>query len=1361
MQLRASRLLAVGACLLALAAGSVAAQSLNIDCGSYQSYTAADGTLWSADQYYTGGQQLYTSYTVSGTPDSPLFRTARVGYYGDFSYAIPVSNGSYVLTLKFSEVQYSVAGQRIFNVLVNGNPVLSNFDVVAQGGFFNAVERPFSVLVTDGMLRIKVQGIVNTGLLSAIQLTPTGSVPPPPPVTVSISPAQGTLASGEQMSFTANVTGAANPAVTWSASGGAILAGLFTAPQVTVATPVTITATSVEDSTKSANVQLTVSPPVVTLPPPEGGGSSDGGTASSGTQTIRIDCGASQSYTAADGTAWSADQFYSGGQLVYTGYLPGLYGTARAGYYNDFSYAIPVSNGLYTVTLKFAEIQYSGVGQRVFNVSLNGTRVLSNFDLVAQGAFFTPLDRSFPVTVTDGTIRINAQGVTRAALLNAIQIVPAPALQVSPKSLSFTGFAGGASPSAQSLNIANAGAGTLAWTASKTQSWLNVSASSGTGAAALLITVSAAGLSAGTYNDTIAIGSPGTTGSPQSVDVSLNLTNAPAVLTLSTHAAAFSAMAGGSNPAAQSVSIGNSGGGALNWTATKTQSWLTLTAASGLAPATLSIGALTSGLAAGVYSDTVTIAAGAAGTQTVAVTLTVTASTTQTQAGVLVANWTFDTSTVVNNVALDSSGNNLYGTLVGNATFSPGKLGQALNLDGSTAYVYVLPDARLALAQDLTLALWIKTQNASRTETVLSKYDSSGSEDGYIVETTRDGYLTLHLGGQNTLGNRDIPEGTNKVNDGQWHHVAVIVRPAQDVMFYIDGGLSSVDYLTTSGGAVGSAFGIGNPTYLSNLFTGSVDDVRVYTRALSSAEIAQLFGGPVSTVAGGERLYNGVVMPKNFPPPTLPTQMARTPYYLNNPPLVLPINVGRQLFVDDFLIDRTTLQRTPHQPVIQTAPVLTPGSPISAGAWYDPATQLYKLWYYNVTNDYRYAYSTDGVNWTLPSILDGLIPGTNEVVPGGDTIWLDLEETNPARRYKSFGVDVGAGKVYVYFSADGIHWSAKQDFGITTLSDRTTVFWNPFRHVWVNSDRGSAALPATPLRAAQSSRGRFYSESKDLSTWTPSDPSKTYWTGADDQDPPYYGPGGENPELYNLDSVAYESVMVGMFSWFYPGLGYKDYQLPGPTLVELGVGFSRDGFSWYRPTRGAAANAFIPATNLAGTWDGFNTQSAGGGFLVVGDELWFYFSARTLQKPLDGVFSTGMAKLRRDGFYSMDAGTTEGTLQTRTVTFTGSHLFVNADTSAGQLLVEALDESGNVLPAFSKGNCNPVRVNKTLQEVTWAGGNNLATLAGRNVKLKFYLTNGSLYAFWVTPSPQGASYGYVAAGGPGFTSAIDTVGAAH
>src|SRR6185369_11087576 len=162
--------------------------------------------------------------------------------------------------------------------------------------------------------------------------------------------------------------------------------------------------------------------------------------------------------------------------------------------------------------------------------------------------------------------------------------------------------------------------------------------------------------------------------------------------------------------------------------------------------------------------------------------------------------------------------------------------------------------------------------------------------------------------------------------------------------------------------------------------------------------------------------------------------------------------------------------------------------------WFDPASQLYKMWYYNSTPDYRYAYSTDGINWTLPTYSDVLVPGTNEVVTGGDTVWLDLEELNPARRYKSFGVDAGAGKIYVYFSADGIHWTGKQAFDINTLSDRTTAFWNPFRKVWVNSDRGSAGLPATPYRSGYVSRARFYSESKDLVTWTPSNPGVTFWT---------------------------------------------------------------------------------------------------------------------------------------------------------------------------------------------------------------------------------------------------------------------------
>jgi hypothetical protein len=52
----------------------------------------------------------------------------------------------------------------------------------------------------------------------------------------------------------------------------------------------------------------------------------------------------------------------------------------------------------------------------------------------------------------------------------------------------------------------------------------------------------------------------------------------------------------------------------------------------------------------------------------------------------------------------------------------------------------------------------------------------------------------------------------------------------------------------------------------------------------------------------------------------------------------------------------------------------------------------------------------------------------------------------------------------------------------------------------------------------------------------------------------------------------------------------------------------------------------------------------------------------------------------------------------------------------------------------------------------------MSQLAGELVRFRFHLKNGSLYAFWVGQNESGASNGYVAGGGPGFTGPTDTVG---
>jgi hypothetical protein len=424
----------------------------------------------------------------------------------------------------------------------------------------------------------------------------------------------------------------------------------------------------------------------------------------------------------------------------------------------------------------------------------------------------------------------------------------------------------------------------------------------------------------------------------------------------------------------------------------------------------------------------------------------------------------------------------------------------------------------------------------------------------------------------------------------------------------------------------------------------------------------------------------------------------------------------------------------------------------SGGAWYDSRDRLFKLWYSTQLDPpgiygmqlHCLAVSNDGVRWTKPEF--DVEQGTNIVLRqyhDGSTVWIDPDADDPAERYKLFGVDVSDGvRLRLFYSGDGVHWS---DSGVSQsrLGDRTTCFYNPFRKRWVIGVR----------IGGQTGRARAYVEDPDPEEVIRKLPQAVPWCGADELDPRHPLPEFRHikPQLYNLDAVAYESVMVGLFAIWQGPENPVVARLGIQKRCELLIGFSRDGFHWHRPDR----RRFIWATDV--DWNFGNIQSVGGCCLVAGDQLYFYVSGRAKDPSgWHGRASTGLAVLRRDGFASMDAGTGGGTLTTRPVVFQGHHLFVNVDCPQGELRVEVLDEAGRAIAPFTAENCQAVVLDRTLAPVTWKDTEDLSTLAGRPVRFRFHLTNGSLYAFWVSPTRSGASHGYVAAGGPGFRGATDT-----
>jgi hypothetical protein len=343
-----------------------------------------------------------------------------------------------------------------------------------------------------------------------------------------------------------------------------------------------------------------------------------------------------------------------------------------------------------------------------------------------------------------------------------------------------------------------------------------------------------------------------------------------------------------------------------------------------------------------------------------------------------------------------------------------------------------------------------------------------------------------------------------------------------------------------------------------------------------------------------------------------------------------------------------------------------------------------------------------------------------------------IRDTNPAappdERYKAIVCDKGNSRgIYGMTSTDGLHWRDVVDgFAIrapepdTQVDADNTIFWDPWRREYAAYVRGwvqppPEALPpdfayahpgykrSRTIRRAASPDFREWSDLEYLDLQLALHPREQFYTNS-------AIPYERSRNLYLMFPHRHVEERKFMPDW------------PQDGLADVGFVTSRDGIHIDRTFR----EAWLRPGRERGNWHERSMKVAQGLIQTGPDELSLYF--------LDGLKNPShrylRATVRLDGFGSVHAPFAGGEFTTPPVTFTGSSLELNYATSAmGTLRVELQDEAGRPLPGYALEDSAEIFGDEIARIVTWRGESNTSSLAGRPIRLRFWLSDADLYAF--------------------------------
>ena len=391
-------------------------------------YLDQGGAMWVEDRAYNlgsfgidGGGSNTISNAIAGTLDDLLYQSEHLGVTMTARFDCP--GGTYETTLYNAETRWTAAGQRLFNASIQGQQVLTNFDIfAAAGGANKAIVLTFTNTVSNGQLQIDFTGIPTqfetNARVSAIRVRKVAdpvfeSVPP----TVSITaPLDGSTVAG-----TIPISGTASDNVAVTKVEYSIDNGAWTQASGTTSWSATLNTAGVLNGLHTISARATdtsgnvssfpsVTIRVINVP---------------GAYLARLSAGNPSNATDCAAKAWALDQAYTVASFGYTGnssagyvnhnivgvcsnvwslYQRERYSTASTGY----SYLFDCPPGIYEATLLEAETYWSGISNRVFNVFIQGQEVLTNFDIfAAAGGQNIPITRVFTNVVAGTQLEVD------------------------------------------------------------------------------------------------------------------------------------------------------------------------------------------------------------------------------------------------------------------------------------------------------------------------------------------------------------------------------------------------------------------------------------------------------------------------------------------------------------------------------------------------------------------------------------------------------------------------------------------------------------------------------------------------------------------------------------------------------------------------------------------------------------------------------------------------------------------------------------------------------------------------------------------------------------------------------------------